>query len=380
MTVYKYFLKNAFRRKSFLIVYFTMMMIFSVMNTSSSVKENQGSFQAYKPKVAVINESDSRLYGDLAAYLETVSVIKETPESMEAAREMVFMEKVDVVVRIPKDVEERLLRSENCVEILYDNKNIKGHIIENQLYKYLLLLKATESESGFDSELVDRLVKEEVEVVFRETETKHEDIYRKEWFSFYFRFSGYMITAVLIGIIGMTMSDFQKEEVSSRIQASSMKMFRLQMQMYLGQLSIAVTILLMVILFGIIMQKGQVFNGGNIGRHILNLSVFSLSILSMTFLINNIVKNKVVKSALSMVISLGMSFISGVMVPQEYLGELTLNLSKATPMYYFVRISDNINLESGELCRNIVIQLGFALLFLLLGILADHVKRRKGKG
>lgn len=380
MTVYKYFLKNAFRRKSFLIVYFTMMMIFSVMNTSSSVKENQSSFQAYKPKIAVINESDSRLYGKLAAYLETISVMKETPESMEDAREMVFMEKVDVVVRIPKDVEERLICSENCVEILYDNKNIKGHIIENQLYKYLLLLKATESDSGFDSELVDRLVKEEVEVVFRETETNNEDIYRQEWFSFYFRFSGYMITAVLIGIIGMTMSDFQKEEVSSRIQASSMKMFRLQMQMYLGQLSIAVTILLMVILFGIIMQKGQVFNGGNIGRHILNLSVFSLSILSMTFLINNIVKNKVVKSALSMMISLGMSFISGVMVPQEYLGELTLNLSKATPMYYFVRISDNINLESGELCRNIVIQLGFALLFLLLGILADHVKRRKGKG
>ena len=379
MTVYKYFLKNAFRWKSFLIVYFTFMIIFSIVNTGSYVKDSQSGFQSYKPSLSVINESDNRLCEDLESYLGRIAMIKEAPESMAEAKEMVFMEKVDAVVRIPKDFEERLTYSKNCVEILYDAKNIKGHIIENQLYKYCLFLKATESASGFDSDLVDRLVTQEVDVVFREDKVNSENNYRKKWFSFYFRFSGYTITAVLIGIIGMTMSDLQKDETALRIQASSMNTFRLQLQIYLGQLSITGIILLMVIVFAVIIQKGRIFDGIDIGKYILNISVFSLSILSLTFLINNIVKNKVVKSALSTIISLGMSFISGVMIPQEYLGELTLNISKAMPMYYFVRNNDNVNLVSGELHINILIQLGFALMFLLLGMLIAHMKRKKGK-
>lgn len=377
MTVYKYFLKNAFKLKSFLIIYLAIMIIFSIINATGSVKENQNGFQEYKPNLAVINKSNSKLCEHFENYLKTIAVIKEAPENIERAREAVFLEKVDVVIIIPENFEERLKGTKNCIEVLYDRKNTKGHIIENQLYKYFLLLKATQSPVGFDTDLVDRIMKEEVKVIFRENKNNDNDIYRKEWFSSYFRFSGYMITAVLIGIIGMTMSDFQKEEVLRRIQASSIKTLKFQIQIYSGQLSITAIILFIFILLGIIIQKGQIFDGIYIGRYILNLSVFSFSVLSLTFLINNIVKNKVVKNALSTIISLGMSFISGVMIPQKYLGELTLKIAKAMPMYYFVKNNDYNNLASAELYKNIVIQLLFALIFLLSGILVANIKRKR---
>lgn len=377
MTVFKYFLKNASRRKSFLIVYFLVLMGIAILNTSGSIKRTDKSFAEYKPKIAVVNEAQSESAKNLERYCESISFIRTAPDSLKAAREMVFMEMLDAVVYIPGSFEENLLKGSSCVDILYDHKNIKGHIAENRIFKYLLLLKATESHTGFDPAFVDDLVRQEVEVVIRE-KTGDTDSYRQNWYSSYFRFSAYMITAVVIGVIGLAMSDFQKNEMVLRIQASSTSTIKIQSQTYLGQLSVTFFITFLVILSGMLIQKGNVA-GADLGRHMINLFLFSLSVLSLTFMINNITGNKHVKSALSTVLSLGMAFLSGVMIPQEYLGDFTLKLARMFPMYYFVKVNDNPSISSGELYLNLGIQLGFAVVFLLIGVLIANLKRKKGK-
>lgn len=376
MTVYKYFLKNAFRRKGFMLVYFIVLMSLSVFNSISSVKDPSKQFEDYKPSLAIINDSKSELSGKLVEYLNKISFDKKPPSDMREAREWIFIEKADVVVYIPEDFEQRLDKRENCVDILYDSKNIKGHIIENQLYKYLLILGATKEGAAYDADRVEKIIEKEVEVVFREGGSKGDDRTREQWFSFYFTFSGYIILAVLIGIIGLTMSDFQKKEVVMRVQASAARTSKIQIQTYLAQMSITAIVVFLVIFFGILIQKGRI-GGVDIGTYIINLCVFSFSVLGLTFMINNLTGNKYVKSALSTVLSLGMAFISGVMIPQEYIGSFTLNLAKFLPMYYFVRINDQIHINSSDLYLNLGIQLGFAGLFLAFGLLVSHLKRKK---
>ncbi|NMA86372.1 MAG: ABC transporter permease, partial [Tissierellia bacterium] len=115
------------------------------------------------------------------------------------------------------------------------------------------------------------------------------------------------------------------------------------------------------------------------GKYIINTIVFSFTILCLTFFINSFTKNKFVITALSTVLSLGISFISGVMVPQEFLGEKTLALAKFFPNYYFVKIN-NITVNSfSDIGFELLMQLLFAFAFILLGLYFSKVKQG-GKG
>lgn len=97
--------------------------------------------------------------------------------------------------------------------------------------------------------------------------------------------------------------------------------------MYFGQLTIA-SVITLVFILGSIVMKGKYVGEINFGKYLINITVFSFSILCLTFLINNITGNKFIINGLSTVLSLGTSFISGVMVPQQFLGKKVLMVAK----------------------------------------------------
>ncbi len=79
--------------------------------------------------------------------------------------------------------------------------------------------------------------------------------------------------------------------------------------------------------------------------------------------------------AIATVLSLGISFISGVMVPQEILSENVLNIAKFFPVYYFIK-ANNTYIDSlwdirGELLMIIL----FAVVFLLVGLIISNRSR-----
>ena len=134
------------------------------------------------------------------------------------------------------------------------------------------------------------------------------------------------------------MADFTDENIDSRMKISSKKFLNFNMEMYLGQLTIA-GIITIIFILGSIVLKGKYIREIEFNKYIINIIVFSFSILCLTYFINNFTKNKFIISGLSTVLSLGTSFISGVMVPQEFLGKKTLTLAKFFPTYYFVKVN-----------------------------------------
>lgn len=135
----------------------------------------------------------------------------------------------------------------------------------------------------------------------------------------------------------------------------------------MGQLSLAGLITLIFIL-GSIVLRGKYIGEVNFGMYVANLVVFSFTILCLTFLINNVVKNKFAISAISTVLSLGTSFISGVMVPQQLLGKNVLTVAKFFPTYYYVKINDMQANSFSDVRYEIFMQLLFAAAFLLMGL------------
>jgi ABC-2 type transport system permease protein len=122
----------------------------------------------------------------------------------------------------------------------------------------------------------------------------------------------------------------------------------------------------------------------NVLLHWLNLIVFSFCALGISYLAAMLVKSKQANEALSVILPLGLSFISGAFVPQFLLGDSVLHFSSFAPVYWFVRANDTIASLTVHNFTNIkpilsymAIQIGFAVTFFTLSLVISKSKLQR---
>jgi ABC-2 type transport system permease protein len=110
--------------------------------------------------------------------------------------------------------------------------------------------------------------------------------------------------------------------------------------------------------------------------YIANSFVFAFMALWLSFLIGTLLKSRNAISAASNVLSLGPSFISGVFVPQELLGQNVLSIAKFTPTYWYVTANNLIDAMKEtnsetimQIFSNTAVVFGFGLFFLILSFI-----------
>ena len=106
---------------------------------------------------------------------------------------------------------------------------------------------------------------------------------------------------------------------------------------------------------------------------IINSLIFAVVSLSIGYLTGNAIKNKNVMSAVTNVVVLGTSFISGVFVPQALLGDTVKAIASFTPNYWYVKSNNtiagmvNVNMENlSPIFVNMLIMMGFAAVMLVM--------------
>lgn len=370
MTVYKYFIKIALKNKGAILTYTIIFFVLTILS-GIGVSQKDAKFTGTRLNIGIIDNSDSELSDGLKNYLEDKNEIVETIDDEEYIKEQIFLEMADAIVIIPEDFHEKVINKEKSVEIYKDDRKIESMQIQNQVNKFLMFVNATYEEGRFNLDDVNTALDEKTNVELIDNSVKNTSI--NEWFKTYYNFTSYVIVGMYIAIIGLVMADFKDKNISSRMKISSKKFLSFNMEMYLGQLTIAVMITLVFIL-GSIAIKGKYIGEVDFMKYLINIIIFSFTILCLTFFINNFTKNKFIINGISVVLSLGTSFISGVMVPQEILGEKTLALAKFLPNYYFVKINGMTVNSFSDMRFEILMQLLFAVAFLLMGLYFSKTK------
>ena len=80
------------------------------------------------------------------------------------------------------------------------------------------------------------------------------------------------------------------------------------------------------------------------------------------------------------VLAMGFGFISGGMVPREFLPDISLILARFFPIYYFININEAIfqpDFTWGGILPDILIQLGFLCGFFALNLLVRRLKQKQ---
>lgn len=152
-------------------------------------------------------------------------------------------------------------------------------------------------------------------------------------------------------------------------------------QMILGNISYAVLTWFIIIFTSFIMYGRYMFTTNGL-LLLLNSFIFTFAALSISYLIGNVIKSKGALSAAANVISLGTCFISGVFVPQAYLGNTVLRIASFTPTYWYVKANNDIvnmvNFKMENLLpvfMNMLIVLGFAAAMLAVTLVVIKQKR-----
>lgn len=374
MTVYKYFLKTALRHKWIIIGYTTIFFVLSIIN-GASTDTDKLDFMEKSLYIGVLDKSNSELSENLIGYLGEKNTLTQMEDDMEYIKEQVFIQAVHAVVIIPEDFESRVKNKEEAIEIVRDDRTMGPIQIENEINKFLIFTNASYKDGSFDLDKVKNSLREEVEVDMTSSNKDSQNSGANTWFKYYFNFTGYIIIAIYVAVIGLIMTDFNDENIKDRMKISSKRFLTFNIEMYLGQVTIGILIT-SIFIFSSIILKGKYIEEVNFLKYLINISVFSFSILCFTFLINNLTRSKIVINGISTVASLGTAFISGVLVPQEFLSESVLNISKFFPTYYFVRINDMRITSFSDMTYELFMQLLFGFAFLAIGLYFSKVRQK----
>lgn len=366
MIVYKYFIKIALRNKWAILSYTIVFFILSIINGYNSTGR-ETSFIETKLNIGIIDNNNSQLSNSLKDYLREKNHIVDVVQDEESIKEQIFLEVADAIIVIPEDFEKKVINKEKAVEVYRDDRKIESMQIETRLNKFFIFLNATYKEGKFDLDGINTALNEKIHVELIKDGGKVRNYGANEWFRSYFNFTGYVIIATYIAVMGLVMSDFTDLNIENRRKISSKRFLKFNREMYFGQLTLA-SIITLIFILGSIVLKGKYIREVNFGMYVINTIVFSFSILCLTFLVNNITRNKYVINSISTVLSLGTSFISGVMVPQQFLSKKVLTIAKFFPTYYFVRINDMQASSFLDIRYEIFMEILFAIAFLFMGL------------
>jgi ABC-2 type transport system permease protein len=339
-----------------------------------SATQREASFMETRLNIGIIDNSNSELSNGLKKYLEGKNNIRDTIDDVDYIKEQIFLEMADAIIIIPEDFQEKVINKENSIEIYNDDRKIESLQIQNQVNKFLMFANASYEDGEFDLDNVNLALNEKIEVELIDNNSA-KNIGINRWFKNYYNFTSYVIMGMYISIIGLVMADFRDENVDNRMKISSKKLLNFNREIYLGQLTLA-SIITFLFILGSIVLKGKYIGEINFSKYIINTIAFSFAILCFTFFLNNFTKNKFIINGISTVLSLGTSFISGIMVPQELLGEKTLALAKFFPNYYFVRINEMTVNSFSDIKFELFMQILFAAVFVLMGLYFSKVKQK----
>ena len=386
MQVYKAFFKIIHKNLGQLLIYMIIFVVFAIVLGNSKQNPNDINFEDTKVNIAFINkDEDTKIVSGLKEYLRKNTNIIEVGKTKEDMQDALYFREVEYIVTIPKGFTKEILNNSDKIYIEKNSRSdsISEVYIDNLINRYLNTVKAYTLSSGniSQSQLVKYVGKDLDYNTKVEVSTYENGYVSNPGCKNYYNYLAYSMFAILILGVTAIMLTFENKDLKMRNLSSALTMRSLNFQLVLGNISYAIVVWIIMILASFIMYKGYMFSMNGI-LFLVNSFIFTLSALSMGLLISTIVKSRSAMSAAANVVSLGLCFISGVFVPQEYLGKAVISIAKFNPVYWYIKANEEISIlvnfnETNvvPIIYNMLIVFGFAAAILAVTLVIMKQKR-----
>lgn len=388
MQVFKFYFKIMKKQLLSLMIYVVMFASITLIITFSLIRGKSDSFTVSKVPVLLINnDGDNEFINAFTSYLEGYVKYIDVDNNEEARKDALFYHEVNYILTIPKGFTDGFLSGEEITlikEILPDKMDA-AQSVDSAIDNYLNMARIYISYNpGFGmSELTEFLEMDLVsttEVII--DSGKKDNLDSTEFNRNYFNYLGYMMVVCFILSVSTVMLSFSGLEIKRRQFASPVSSRNYNLQLILANLVFVLACLTLFAVIGYICNPFRRLEFSLVLTWV-NAFVFAIVTLCISYLIGITVKGKNAVQALSTGVSLGLAFLSGMFVPQEFLGESIIRVGSFLPSYWYVRANDTIaslsdfSLKSlSPIIQYMAIQIGFAGVFLAIILVVAKRKRQ----
>lgn len=379
MTVFKAFWKVIKKYKGTIILYTVMLIVFGGLNmTSNNISTT---FVDSKPDILIINNDEEvGLTKNLVDYLRSNANVIDVEKDEDSINDSLFYREVNYVIYIPENYREDILNGLDPEIEIKTTGDYEAGLAEILLSRYLKVQNIYSDSIDDENELISLInenmnIKTNVELMSKVDTTKTSKITR------YFNFASYSIMAVVIYIICLVLSSFHEKNVNKRNIVSSMNYKKQNRLILYASISYGVIIFILYVLLGIIILGTDILSlRGFI--YILNTLLFTFCSLTIALFISTAINNKNAINGIVNVVALGSAFLCGAFVPAQWLPKSVLVFAHILPSYWYINSNDLLaNLEVintttlNGVFVNMLVVLGFSLLFIVLNNIASKKKR-----
>lgn len=360
MIVFKNYFNIVKKHLGIIIMFSAISIGVAVINTSYSSTENYASVE---PKIAIINYDKSVLSNDLVEYITNKAEIVEVEDNEKAIQDSLYLNKVDSILIIPTEFGKNLLLgNEPNIKIKKSTQNLSEYT-EILVNRYLKIAENYSKLGMSEKQIIESIEKDlQKEIEVKVSNNNQSDMGK---LAVYYSFENYAFLSIFIFIIGIIMCIFNSETIRKRNSVSKVSTKSFSRQLFLGHLTLTLSIWIIFILISVIIYKDLMFTINGL-LLIFNSLCFAITATSLAYLIGCLIKNKNVISGVQNVISLGLSFISGCFVPTDWIDKNIVNFSKIFPSYWFIKgnydITKLLNFNR-ETIQSVIQNCGIVLVF-----------------
>lgn len=327
-------------------IYVFVFLLVSLLMSANMASEQQKmtSFTQSKSSIAFINKEDTPLIKGLKEELKNTANFVNLPDKNDALQDALFFRTVSYILRIPEGFTESFMNGDDIkIEKTIVPDSFSNIYIDLSIDKYFNAARLyVQNINGItQDELVSYLKEDLAESSQVEVKTNGEKEENNSYTNYFFNYFSYSIMSVIILGMGALIMVFNNRDLKMRNGCSPVSTTSMNLQFVLGNLvfTFASWLIMILLLFAVNFKN---MNNRNTFYFILNSFIFAFCCSSISYLIGNLVKNPNAMPAVSNVVSLGLSFISGAFVPQELLSDSVLKIASFAPTYWFVKANNAI--------------------------------------
>lgn len=383
MQIFKYSLKIARKHAISSIIYFCIFMVLALAFSSNSSSNATATFASEQLDITVIDRDHTTLSKSLTNYLGTLHHLVPLEDSTELLQDNLFYRNIEYILVIPAGFESNIKNgtTEQLLENIKVPNSYAGTFVDAQIDQYLKLLIANlfiyDNDTDAVTHTTDTLsLTTSVSVLQGTTETGGQKI------DYFFKYLAFLFLCIVLMGLGPIIMVFHSKEVKARMEASSTTLKSRNLQLILGCIIMLLLYWAALIITAALMYWDSFFTVSG-ALLVTNSLVFLLVALSITFLFAMLVKSNNTLTVIANTLGLGMSFLTGVFIPQELLSSTVLSFAKLLPSYWYVHAGNTIKNYSGtaeqlhSIWTDLGVQLLFAIAMFLIAVVISKLKQEK---
>ena len=381
MQVFKAFFRILYKNKTSLFMYIAIYLALTLLISNVLNEKSQTEFSGISLDVALENRDRGSLGKVLETWLEARHHITDIPEQKEDLQDAMYYQELDYVLVIPEDFTEKLQNGtqEGVLEGTMVPKSSSACLIEQEVDSFLktvsMYLRAgSDVQQAAQWSIRDLEKKAQVEFLEKDgTRTIPSEYY-------FFQYIPYVFLIMMILGVRNAMKAFKNKDLAARNKCSSMSFLKQNMQIFLGCMVYMALVYVVFLGMACLNTGGSLFTPQGLLRAV-NALVFGVCALCVAWFAVQFARNAAALNVLSNIFGLGFSFLGGVFVSLDMMGERARQIARFIPSYWYVKANEEIlNVTSlsgaGTVYRSYLMVLMFSLVFFSAGLLVHRLKLR----